>query len=242
MSAAEPSFNVLHIDNHLLVVDKPFGMLAQADRTGDPDLVSLAQQYLKKRFDRPGNVFVGLVQRLDRPASGVMVLARTSKAAARLSEQFRGRDVEKRYLALVDGRLVGEGTRVEWLVKGEKGTVRSVPEGSTDAKRAEMRWRAVSMEGQTTLIDVQLITGRPHQARVQLAGLGAPILGDRRYGSSATFADGKAIALHSYKVRVKHPTLPDVLAFTAAPSGPWAGRYLAAVSELIETARLPESR
>ncbi len=223
----DPSFGVLHVDNHLLVVDKPAGMLAQGDATGDADLVTLAKAYLKERFERPGNVFAGLVHRLDRPVSGVIVLARTSKAAARLSEQFAGRSVEKRYLAVVEGRLEGGGEQVDWLLKGEKGTVKRVREGTTDAKRAELRWEALAIEGRRTLVGVELLTGRPHQIRVQLAGLGAPIVGDLRYGAPAALGNGRGIALHATRLTIEHPTTRDRLTFSSPP--PWSGLFDEAV-------------
>ncbi len=221
----DPPFHVLHLDNHVLAVDKPAGMLAQGDATRDPDLVTLAKAYLKEKFEKPGNVFVGLVHRLDRPVSGVVVLARTSKAAARLSAQFAGRDTsggpEKRYLAVVEGRLEGGGEQVDWLIKGERGTVKRVREGTTDAKRAVLRWEPIAVEGRRTLVGVELVTGRPHQIRVQLAGLGAPIVGDLRYGAPAPFGDGRSIALHAARVTVEHPTTRERLVVSSRP--PWRG-------------------
>ncbi len=226
----EPPFRVLHLDNHVLAVDKPTGMLAQGDATGDADLVTLAKAYLKERFERPGNVFVGLVHRLDRPVSGVVVLARTSKAAARLSAQFAGRDAggrdtsggpEKRYLAVVEGRLEGGGEQVDWLIKGERGTVKRVREGTTDAKRAALRWTPLAVEGRRTLVGVELVTGRAHQIRVQLAGLGAPVVGDLRYGAPAAYGDGRSIALHAARLSVQHPTTGERLVVSSRP--PWRG-------------------
>ena len=219
----EPPFGVLHVDNHLLVVDKPAGMLAQEDATGDADLVTLAKAYLKARFERPGNVFVGLVHRLDRPASGVVVLARTSKAAARLSAQFAGRDqgLDKRYLAVVEGRLEGGGALVDWLVKGERGTVHRVPEGTTGAKRAALSYEVLAVEGHRTLVGVSLETGRAHQIRVQLAGLGTPVVGDLRYGAKTPLGDGRGIALHAARLAFTHPTRPERVVFAARP--PWRG-------------------
>ena len=218
-------FQVVYEDNHLLIVNKVPGILVQGDRTGDTDLVTLAKAYLKERFDRPGEVFVGLVHRLDRPASGVVVLARTSKAAARLSAQFAGTGgataPEKRYLAVVEGRLEGGGEQVDWLVKGERGTVKRVPERTTGAKRAALRWEPLAVEGRRTLVGVELITGRAHQIRVQLAGLGAPVVGDLRYGAPAPLGDGRGIALHASRLSVEHPTTKARLTFAARP--PWRG-------------------
>ena len=219
--AGDPPFGVLHVDNHLLVVDKPAGMLAQGDATGDADLVTLAKAYLKARFERPGQVFVGLVHRLDRPVSGVMVLARTSKGAARLSAQFAGHETEKRYLAVVEGRLEGAGEQIDWLVKGERGSVKRVPEGSTGAKRAALQWETIAIEGRRTLVGVALQTGRAHQIRVQLAGLGAPVVGDLRYGAKAPFEDGRRIALHASRLAIDHPTRAERMVFASRP--PWRG-------------------
>ena len=196
-------------------------MLAQGDATGDADLVTLAKAYLKARFERPGDVFVGLVHRLDRPVSGVVVLARTSKAAARLSAQFAGRDVEKRYLAVVEGRLDGSGERVDWLVKGERGTVHRVPEGTTGARQAVLRWESLAVEGRRTLVGVELLTGRHHQIRVQLAGLNTPVVGDLRYGAKLPMGDGSGIALHAVRVALDHPTLRERVVFASRP--PWRG-------------------
>ena len=218
---------VIYLDNHLLVVRKPAGLLSQADRTGDPDLVTEAKAFLKERFDKPGNVFVGLVHRLDRPVSGVMVLARTSKAASRLSEQFRRREPEKTYLAAVEGRLVGSGEQEDYLLKdGTRGVVRRVKPGTAGAKRARLRWAALQVEGQKTLVEVELLTGRAHQIRVQLAGLGHPILGDRKYGSQTPFAPGglrpgaRAIALHAGRLAFEHPVRREPVSFAAPPHWP----------------------
>ena len=225
LDPGEAPFPVLHLDNHLLVVSKPAGMLVQGDATGDADLVTLAKAYLKRRFDKPGRVFVGLVHRLDRPTSGVVVLARTSKAASRLSDQFRRRAVEKRYLAVVGGRLEGAGRRVDWLAAGGGG-VAVAAESAPGAKRAALAWRSLARDGGRTLVEVGLETGRKHQIRVQLAALGAPIVGDIRYnGAAEPFADGRGIALHAYRLAFEHPTRREPLAFTAPPPLAWAGWF-----------------
>lgn len=207
----------VHLDNHLLVVVKPAGMLSQADRTGDLDLVTAAKAYLKARFERPGDVFVGLVHRLDRPVSGVMVLARTSKAAARLSEQFRTRTVAKRYLTLVEGVLDGSGRRTDWLLKQDE-EVRIVAPGTPHAREASLAWESLWTDGRRSLVGVHLETGRAHQIRVQLATLGHPIVGDRRHGAATAWRRG-SIALHAATLAFEHPTQRVPLAFSAAPSG-----------------------
>jgi RluA family pseudouridine synthase len=213
--------DVLHLDNHLLVVNKPPGVLVQADRTGDLDLLTMGKAFVKEHFNKPGDVFLGLVHRLDRPASGVMVFARTSKAAARLSEQFRLRTVEKYYAAVVEGHLKGAGIARDDLVPGE-GSVRIAEGGENAGKGAEMQWRAVAEENDLTLVIVQLKTGRKHQIRVQLAAMGHPILGDFRYGATRPL-DGKNLALHCYRLGFRHPTTKEWLVFEAPP--PWSGLF-----------------
>ncbi len=228
-------FEVLYLDNHLLVVAKPAGLLVQADATGDPDLLTLGKAFLKERYDKPGNVFLGLVHRLDRPVSGVVVLARTSKAASRLSDQFRRRTPEKRYLALVEGRLDGSGTREDWLVKIDR-HVRIIQPGTPGAKRAELRWQVLATErtkaGALSLVEVELLTGRAHQIRVQLAALGHPIWGDLRYGAAREF-DGRNLALHSYRLTVEHPTKRERMAFSALPPQTWRGPFGEAIQSIV---------
>lgn len=231
--AEPPPFEVLYLDNHLLAVAKPSGMLVQGDRTGDADLVTLAKTYLKDRFDKPGNVFVGLVHRLDRPTSGVVMLARTSKAAGRLSDQFRRRAVDKRYLAVVEGRVAPAGERVDGLVKQEGGGVRLVPPDAPDAQRAALRWRTLASDGRQSLVEVELLTGRKHQIRAQLAGLGAPILGDLRYGHATPFAGGRGLALHAHRLTIEHPTRSEPLTVRAAPPPSWRGLFDPAVADAV---------
>lgn len=225
-------FEVLFLDNHLLVVAKPPGLLVQADHTGDADLLTLGKAYLKAHFDKPGNVFLGLVHRLDRPVSGVMVLARTSKAASRLAVQFRERTPTKRYLALVEGHPGAEaGERTDFLRKTytkEHGT-RVVVVGPDDpgGKRARLRWTRLAttrarLRAERSLLDVALFTGRAHQIRVQLAALGTPIVGDLRYGARHEH-DGRNLALHSYALALTHPVRRVPLRFTAPPPTPWSG-------------------
>ena len=223
----------LHLDNHLLVVDKPAGMLSQADRTGDPDLVTWAKTYLKERFDKPGNVFIGLVHRLDRPASGVVVLARTSKAAGRLSDQFRRRSTEKRYLAVVQGVLGERGEAVDGILRGDGGSVRVVAADHPDAQRAALRWRTLAADARQSLVEVELLTGRKHQIRAQLAARGAPVLGDFRYGDATPFADGRGIALHAVRLTIEHPTRREPMTFSSAPPSAWAGLFDDAVARAV---------
>lgn len=210
---------VLFLDNHLLVVVKPAGMLAQEDRTGDDDLLSWGKAYLKEKFGKPGNVFLGLVHRLDRPVSGVMVLARTSKAAARLSEQFRQRSPAKQYLALVEGRPPREGRLEDYLVKQDQ-KVRVADSGEPGALKAVLTYRVIETHGGLSLLEVDLETGRPHQIRVQLAHAGFPIVGDLRYGAKREL-DGRNIVLHCHRLEIEHPTKKERMAWTAPPPETW---------------------
>lgn len=227
------TLDVLYLDNHLLVVNKPPGLLAQADHTGDPDVLTLGKAWLKARFGKPGRVFLGLVHRLDRPASGVMVLARTSKAAARLSDQFRRRLPEKRYLALVEGVWTGAGTAVDHLVKAGR-TVRVVPATHPGARRAELAWRVLATDEaeRLSLVEVRLETGRPHQVRVQLAHRGHPLLGDFRYGASRPL-DGRNLALHAYRLGIEHPTRRVPMHWVAPPPAAWGARFREAIRERL---------
>lgn len=220
----------LYLDNHLLVVDKPAGKLVQGDITGDRDLLTEAKEYIKEKFDKPGNVFIGLVHRLDRPTSGVLVMARTSKAAARLSEQFRNRSTDKRYLAIVEGRLDQQGEAVDGIVKKEEGGVRIVRPDHPKAKKAVLRWRTLSVDGRRSLVELELVTGRKHQIRAQLAKLGAPVLGDFRYGNPTKFGDGRGIALHACSLTIEHPTKREPMTFTSPPPMTWSGTFTQAVA------------
>ncbi len=197
---------ILYEDNHLLAVQKPAGLLAMGDRTGEPTLVEAAKAYLKEKYRKPGDVFLGVVHRLDRPVAGVMVFARTSKAASRLSEQFRNHTVEKVYLAWVEGRVSPPtGTLVHWLRKNhDTNQVTAVAAHSTEAQECRLSYRRMTATGSRTLLEIRPETGRSHQIRVQLATSGWPILGDRKYGSKSSWPDG--IALLAKAITVIHPT------------------------------------
>ena len=190
--------NVLYEDNHLIVVEKPAGMLVQADKTGDLSLMDEVKKYLKEKYKKPGNVFLGLVHRLDRPVGGVVLFAKTSKGASRLSAQFRERAVEKYYYAVVIGKMKEpSGEIVSFLKKDEKRNVVEVFSRETPgAKRAELFWEVVKSGAKNTLLKIKLGTGRGHQIRAQLASVGHPILGDLKYGAPEPLVD-KSIALFS---------------------------------------------
>ena len=188
--------NVLYEDNHLIVVEKPAGMLVQADKTGDPCLMDEVKKYLKEKYKKPGNVFLGLVHRLDRPVGGVVLFAKTSKGASRLSAQFRERSVEKDYFAVAVGKMEKQsGTIVSFIKKDEiKNTVEVFERETPASKRAELSWEVIRTSEKNTLLKIKLGTGRAHQIRAQLASIGHPILGDIKYGASEPLPD-KSIAL-----------------------------------------------
>lgn len=209
---------ILHHGTHLLVINKPPGMLSQPDHTGDPDVVTLGKERLADAGDE--DPFLGLIHRLDRPASGILVLARSSKAAADLSEQFRERLVEKRYLVLVEGVLNGIGTWTDYIAKPDR-RPRLVDPEHPDGKRAVLTWQALAREGDRTLLQVELQTGRPHQIRLQATSRGHPVVGDRRYGAGASL-DGRAIAVHHAVLRLDPPGQSRRETFVAEPPEAWS--------------------
>lgn len=211
---------VLYEDNHLLVVDKPSGMSSQGAAPGEPSLVEWAKDYLKKKYDKPGNVYVGVVSRLDRDVSGALVLARTSKAAARLNEQFRERSVNKIYWAVVDGVPPAELRCVDQLRRDERlGRTVVADPYDADAQDAALSLRTLQSVKGTTLVEVTLETGRKHQIRVQLAERGWPVLGDKKYGSRRSFPAG--IALHARRLEFTHPTRAETVAIEAPCPPSW---------------------
>ncbi len=219
---------ILYEDNHLLAIDKPAGLLSQGDATGDASAVDLARDDLRVRYQKPGNVFVGLLHRLDRPVSGVLMLAKTSKAASRLSRQFHGREVEKTYLAIVEGIVQeDEGRWMDRLVKdNEHNTSRVVDERET-GRECGVDFQVLGRERRTTLVQLLPITGRGHQLRVQLSSRGLPIVGDRRYGSSSTLKacdGGHRIALHASRLTFNHPTREERMTVESPLPADWPGR------------------
>jgi len=221
-----PSWPIFYEDNHLLVLYKPSGLLAQGDASEQPSLYKLAKLWIKKTYAKPGNVFVGLVHRLDRAAAGIMVFARTSKAASRLAEQFRDHLVEKMYLAVVEGLVEQDsGTLVHYVKPGKPKTV-VISSFSDGYQEAKLNYAVLgrSRRNRKTLIEIGLHTGRKHQIRAQLSFIGYPIVGDRLYGSSISLPGG-AVALLSHRITFFHPTqkIPISLSSPVPASWPWEG-------------------
>jgi 23S rRNA pseudouridine1911/1915/1917 synthase len=209
---------VLHADNHLLVVHKPACVPMVPDESGDASLLELAKAWIKREANKPGEVFLGVVHRLDRPVSGVVALARTSKAASRLSEQFRAGRARKLYVALGEGSVRGsDGVLEQWLLKDEaRNLVRAVAPSTQGAKLARTVWRAVPTADSRTRFEFEPATGRAHQLRVAAATLGAPLLGDLKYGAREPLPD-KSVALHALALEFEHPTLRKPMRFESPP-------------------------
>ena len=216
---------ILYEDNHVIGVVKPFNLLSQKDKTGDEDIMDRVKAYLKEKYHKPGNVFLGLVHRLDRPAGGVMVFARTSKAAGRLARQFREKTMEKRYVAWVEGVVEEkEYTKaVSYIKKNPRSNKVTVfPSPAPDSLKAELLYRAVRQEEGKTLLEITLLTGRPHQIRAQMAFLGHPVLGDLKYGAAEPLK-GKNIALFSRYLAFEHPVTQEEIVLEAEPEEGWSG-------------------
>lgn len=214
---------VIYEDNHLLVVNKPPNILSQSDKTGDNDMLTLLKHDLKVRYGKPGNVYLGLVHRLDRPVGGVMVFAKTSKAASRLSDLIRRRDFDKTYLAVVHGKPAQKGRLVHYLAKDQTtNTVSVVAKGSVNAKEAILEYELLDSSRGLSLIKINLITGRSHQIRVQFAAIGHPLYGDQKYGAEVN-SPGQQIALFCHQVTCQHPTTKEPMNFTENPESeyPW---------------------
>jgi 23S rRNA pseudouridine1911/1915/1917 synthase len=213
--------DVLYEDNHLLVVNKPAGMVTQGAGDGHTGLVEHAKQYIGEKYDKPGNVYIGIVSRLDMMTSGVIVLARTSKAAARLNEQFSGRKVQKTYWALVPGNLQPPSATLEDYIRKDESQHRMVAcdENDEGARAAKLSYRILRVLEDCQLVEIQLETGRKHQIRVQFASRGFPVVGDRKYNSGREFEHG--IALHSRRLQFLHPTKKTPLDFVAQLPASW---------------------
>ena len=207
--------NVLYEDNHIIVVEREPNILSQGDLSGDPDLLSMVKDYIKVKYNKPGNVYIGLVHRLDRPVGGIMVFARTSKAAKRLNDEIKNNDLKKTYLVLVNGIIENKkGELVNYLYKDEK-NIKSmvVDEKFKGAKLAKLNYEVIDYIGDKTLVKVNLITGRHHQIRLQFKNINHPIYGDQRYG----IKNDEQIHLYAYKLEFNHPVTKESLSFKLLP-------------------------
>ena len=215
--------NILFEDNHLLVVEKPVNMPVCEDESRDKDLLSNLKEYIKIKYDKPGNVYLGLVHRLDRPVGGVMVFAKTSKAASRLSKQVASHELKKTYVAVVCGKVPENGKFLDYLVKNTKRNHSYVTDRD-HGKEARLSFKRLGYKDGVSLVEVYLETGRSHQIRVQLKHIGHPVYGDVRYGGDI-LAKGHNLALWSYKLRFTHPTTKQIMSFIAMPPEdkvPWS--------------------
>lgn len=220
------TLEVLYEDNHCLAVNKPAGLPSQGDASGDASLVEVVTGYLRERYRKPGNVYVGLVHRLDRPTSGVVLLARTSKSASRFSAQFRAGAVSKVYWAIVEGAPRDEeGDWIDWLEKDRRlNRVRGVADGDAAGKEARTSFRVLERRGDRAWLELRPWTGRSHQLRVQLARRGLPIVGDLKYGATTRLVAGDGrprIALHARSLTFTHPTRRAAIVVEAPVPADW---------------------
>lgn len=237
---AKRRFQVVYEDNHLLIVNKEPGILVQGDATGDKCLLDMLKEYIKEEYDKPGAVFLGTVHRLDRPVSGLVVFARTSKALERMNEIFRKRDVQKTYWAVVKNRPPEKkGRLVHWLVKDEKRNVTTAYDYEVQgSQRAELFYRVLGEVNKFNLIEVTPITGRPHQIRVQLASMNCPIRGDVKYGFPKANPDGN-INLHARRLYFEHPVKKEPLICRAGlPNDPFWEEFLVLDDEQVKPENL----
>lgn len=214
---------IVYEDNHILVVVKPQNIPSQADDSKDPDMLTLLKEYIKDKYNKEGDAFLGLVHRLDRPTGGVMVFARTSKAAERLSESLKSGDFEKKYMAVVQGVPKHKQDRLtHYLIKNEtRNVVQVAPMTSQGAKRADLDYKVLNERSNLSLVMIRLLTGRSHQARVQMATIGTPIIGDAKYGKEDKIKSH--LALWAVELKFTHPTLKEKMTFRVYPPEeyPW---------------------
>lgn len=212
------NLNILFEDNHLLVINKRVGDLVQGDQTGDPSLVDIIKEYIKVKYDKPGAVFLGVIHRLDRPTSGVVVFAKTSKALTRLNETFKKRETQKTYWAIVKNRPPQvQDTLLHYIKRNPKNNtskahIHEVP----DSKKASLEYKIIKELTSYFALEVDLHTGRHHQIRAQLAAIGCPIKGDLKYGFDRSNPDG-GIHLHARQLVLVHPVTKENMVFTAPP-------------------------
>ena len=204
--------NVIYEDNHIIIVNKSSGEIVQGDKTGDTPLVETVRAYIKEKYNKPGNVFCGLTHRLDRPVSGVVIFAKTSKALERINNMLKNHEIKKTYWAIVkNSPQQSEGTLVNYLVRNEKQNKSfAYSTEKPNSKRAELNYKVMGKSDNYTLLEVNLITGRHHQIRCQLAAMGCPIKGDLKYGFDRSNRDG-SISLHARSVEFTHPVSKELI-------------------------------
>lgn len=207
---------VLYEDNHIIIVNKTTSEIVQGDKTGDKPLSEIVKEWLKEKYNKPGNVFCGVTHRLDRPVSGIVIFAKTSKALPRLNEMFKNKEVKKTYWAIVKNNPPKpQDTLINYLVKNEKQNKSyAYPTEKPDSKKAILHYKLVSQSDKYSLLEIDLETGRHHQIRCQLAKMGCPIKGDLKYGFDRSNSDG-GISLHARKVSFIHPVSKNLIEVTA---------------------------
>ncbi len=234
-------YHIIYEDNHLLIVNKAPGVLVQGDSTGDVPLLEVLKDYIKEKYNKPGEVFLNPVHRIDRPVSGIVVFARTSKALERMNELFRKRDIQKTYWAVVRRKpREASGKLVHWLLKDERRNVVTAYDypATPDAQKSELTYRLVGEINKHFLLEVNPITGRPHQIRVQLAQMGSPIRGDVKYGYPRPNTDG-CINLHARRLYFEHPIKKEpVLCRAALPNDAFWEEFLTIDPEEIKPEHL----
>ncbi len=219
------NLKVIYEDNHILVVEKPPNIPSQSDKTNDINMLTICKKYIKEKYNKPGNVYLGLVHRLDRPVGGIMIFAKTSKAASRLSNQVREKIFKKKYLAVVDGKPENKtGILEDYLYKDERNNIsKVVNKDKKNAKYAKLEYELIVYDEvkNLSLLSINLYTGRHHQIRVQLSNFGHSIFGDQKYG---TRGKGKQIALWAYELEIEHPITKEKMTFKDLPEnkGTWS--------------------
>lgn len=208
--------NVVYEDNHIILVNKASSEIVQGDKTGDTPLSETVKEYIKKKYHKPGNVFLGVTHRLDRPVSGLVLFARTSKALSRLNEMFKTKDIKKTYWAIVKNQpQAPAGELVHWLVRNEKQNKSYAYDREVkDSKKAILDYKVIGRSEHYYLLEINLQTGRHHQIRCQLAKMGCPIKGDLKYGAQRSNPDG-SICLHARKIEFIHPVSKEMMSFEA---------------------------
>ena len=216
------NINIVYEDNHLLVVEKPINIPVQEDSSKDKDLLTILKEYIKVKYNKPGNVYLGLVHRLDRPVGGIMVFAKTSKAASRLSDQIRTKTFKKIYNAVVIGKINESGTLIDKLLKDTKNNIVKVDD---DGKESILNYKLLKYKDNLSLVEIELLTGRSHQIRVQMAHFNHTLYGDQKYNVNALI--GQQIALFACRIEFEHPTTHKLLTFSLVLPGrvPFSGLY-----------------